>query len=66
MNALISGQALGGIFASVANIISIALAANPVESAFIYFLAADITLVIALILYLVLCSSVSALVIADL
>lgn len=57
INALISGQALGGIFASVANIISIALGASPVESAFIYFVAADITLIVSFGLYIFLSSS---------
>ena len=60
MNALISGQALGGIFAASANIVSIALGASPIDSAFIYFLVADITLVVALVLYMTLCSSVNS------
>ena len=58
ISAVISGQALGGIFASVANIVSIALGASPIQSAFLYFLAADVTLIVALALYLVLSSSV--------
>lgn len=52
IHAVVSGQALGGIFASVANIVSIALAASPTRSAFIYFIAADVTLAICLIMYL--------------
>ena len=51
IQAVISGQALGGIFASAANIGSIALGASAVESAFIYFLAADVTLLISFGLY---------------
>ena len=51
INAMISGQALGGIFASLSNIISIALGASPVQSALLYFLAADFTLLLSLLLY---------------
>lgn len=58
VNAVISGQALGGIFAALANIISIALGASPTQSAFIYFLAADVTLILAFVMYLILCSTV--------
>lgn len=57
IQAVISGQALGGIFASAANIGSIALGASPVQSAFIYFLAADVTLIISFALYLALSPS---------
>nr|CAH0102251.1 unnamed protein product [Daphnia galeata] len=57
VNAVISGQALGGIFASLANIMSIALGASPTQSAFIYFLAADVTLVVSFCLYMVLSST---------
>jgi equilibrative nucleoside transporter 1/2/3 len=49
----------GGIFAALANIISIALGASPTQSAFIYFLAADVTLVLSFCLYMVLSSTVS-------
>lgn len=58
VNAVISGQALGGIFAAVANILSIALGASPTQSAFIYFLAADVTLVLSFGLYMALSSTV--------
>jgi len=51
INAMVSGQALGGIFASLSNIISIALGASAVQSAFLYFLAADFTLFLSFGLY---------------
>ncbi len=59
VNAVISGQALGGIFAALANIMSIAVGASPTQSAFIYFLAADVTLIISFVLYMILSSTVS-------
>ena len=49
---------LGGIFAALANIMSIAVGASPTQSAFIYFLAADVTLLISFVLYLALSSTV--------
>jgi hypothetical protein len=49
---------VGGIFASFANIMSIALGASPTQSAFIYFLAADVTLVLSFCLYMFLSSTV--------
>ena len=59
MNAFVSGQALGGIFASVASIGSTALGASATKSAFLFFMAADVTLISSLALYLGLASSVS-------
>ena len=49
---------LGGIFAALANIMSVAVGASPTQSAFIYFLAADVTLLISFVLYLALSSTV--------
>ncbi|XP_057368673.1 equilibrative nucleoside transporter 1-like [Daphnia carinata] len=57
VNAVISGQALGGIFASLANIVSIAVGASPTQSAFLYFMAADFTLVLSFCLYMALSST---------
>lgn len=58
VNAVISGQALGGIFASIASILSIAVGASPTQSAFLYFLAADITLLFSFGLYITLSKTV--------
>ena len=46
----ILGQALGGIFAAVANILSIFLAADQLTSAFLYFLLGSFSLFISLLL----------------
>jgi equilibrative nucleoside transporter 1/2/3 len=45
-----SGQALGGIFAAVANIISILLSADESSSAFIYFLLGSGSLLLSFII----------------
>ena len=58
INAMISGQALGGIFAALCNIITIALGASAIQSAFLYFLAADFTLLLSFVLYIYLSSTV--------
>ncbi|CAG7706164.1 unnamed protein product [Allacma fusca] len=47
--ATMSGQALGGIFAAVANIVSIFLAADQITSAFLYFLVGSLCLLNSLI-----------------
>ncbi|KAK2707873.1 equilibrative nucleoside transporter 1-like [Artemia franciscana] len=52
MGAVLGGQGLAGLFAASADIVSIALEADPTQSAFLYFLVADITLVAALISYI--------------
>jgi len=57
INAMISGQALGGIFAALCNIITIALGASAIQSAFLYFLAADFTLLLSFVLYIYLSST---------
>lgn len=49
-----TGQALGGVFAAVANIISIFMAANDLTSALIYFILGSVSLFISFILVLIL------------
>ena len=59
MGAVLGGQGLAGLFAASADIVSIALEADPTQSAFLYFLVADITLVAALISYISISQTVS-------
>lgn len=49
--ASVSGQALGGVFASISCIISLYVAASPTASAFVYFIMADVSLLLALLAY---------------
>lgn len=51
MTAVVSGQALGGIFAAVAEIISLTFDASPKTTAFLYFNVANVTLVVSLVCY---------------
>lgn len=51
MGGVFSGQAVGGIFASVTNVIMIASGADPVYAAFFCFLFAVAFLTLALVLY---------------
>ncbi|XP_059488006.1 equilibrative nucleoside transporter 3 [Neocloeon triangulifer] len=57
ITAVVGGQALGGVFAALANIVSIWLGASPQSSALAYFLVADIVLATSVIAYLALSSS---------
>lgn len=52
ITAVIGGQALGGIFTALAEVISITFATDPIISAFIYFLVGTVILVAAIILYI--------------
>lgn len=55
MQAVMSGQAVGGVFAAVANILSIALSGSDErDSAFVFFTIATVTSLIALVGYLTL------------
>ncbi len=54
MGAVVQGQALGGTFAAVTNIVMLALGADAVSAAFWDFLIAIIFLVTALVAFLVL------------
>ncbi|XP_067010202.2 equilibrative nucleoside transporter 3 isoform X2 [Anabrus simplex] len=58
ITAVVSGQALGGIFAALAEIASLCLGASSTNSAFVYFMVANGMLVLSLIAYLVLSRAV--------
>lgn len=51
MTAVVSGQALGGIFAALIEIIIITFGAEPEESAFIYFIIGSAALFASVVLY---------------
>lgn len=53
-NALVSGMAIAGVFSSLAQIISLAIGeADPIISGIIYFVIADVFLILALVFYYV-------------
>ncbi|XP_063235773.1 equilibrative nucleoside transporter 1 [Bacillus rossius redtenbacheri] len=54
ITAVVSGQALGGIFAALASILSLCLGASATTSAFVYFMVANAMLLLALTAYLIL------------
>ncbi|NXK78458.1 S29A3 protein, partial [Amazona guildingii] len=54
LQALISGQAMGGTISAVASVIDLAAAANVTDSALAYFLTADIFIVFCIMMYLLL------------
>ncbi|NXI43221.1 S29A3 protein, partial [Galbula dea] len=54
LQALISGQAMGGTISAIASVIDLAAAANVTDSALAYFLTADIFIVICIMVYLLL------------
>lgn len=58
ITATVGGQALGGIFAAIAQIISLAIGASSVHSAFVYFMVGNILLFISFILYIVLSKTI--------
>ncbi|KAK3915159.1 Equilibrative nucleoside transporter 3 [Frankliniella fusca] len=58
ISAASSGQSLGGIFAAVAEIVSLWLGASPQLSAFVYFMVANVFLVLSIVFYLVLIRAV--------
>lgn len=59
ITASVSGQALGGVLAAVAEIVSLWVGASPVRSALVYFIMADIFIFISVLAFLVLTRSVS-------
>lgn len=61
MTATISGQALGGVFASLSQILALWWGASPVCSAFVYFLFANVFILISLVMYAILVKTVSIL-----
>lgn len=58
VTAIMSGQALGGIFAAVSEIISLTFGAAPKTTAFVYFNIGNFTLIISLILYIVMSKTI--------
>ncbi|GFG40730.1 hypothetical protein Cfor_04914, partial [Coptotermes formosanus] len=58
ITAVVSGQALGGIFAALAEITSLCLGASSTMSAFVYFMVANGMLLLSLAAYLVLSRAV--------
>ncbi|KFQ31978.1 Equilibrative nucleoside transporter 3, partial [Mesitornis unicolor] len=54
LQALISGQAMGGTVSAIASLIDLAAAADVTDSALAYFLTADIFIVICVMVYLLL------------
>ncbi|ETN60744.1 equilibrative nucleoside transporter [Anopheles darlingi] len=53
MTAAVSGQALGGIFSAIADIIALTFASNPVTTAFVFFIIGCVVLLLSQILYIV-------------
>ncbi|KAG5676007.1 hypothetical protein PVAND_005862 [Polypedilum vanderplanki] len=58
ITAVIGGQALGGVFTALAEVISITFATDPIISALVYFLVGTAMLIAALVLYTMLSRSV--------
>ncbi|KAF2903033.1 hypothetical protein ILUMI_03151 [Ignelater luminosus] len=58
ITAVIGGQALGGMFAAVAEIIALSVGASSVHSAFVYFMVGNIMILISLVCYIVLSKTV--------
>ncbi|KFQ59647.1 Equilibrative nucleoside transporter 3, partial [Pelecanus crispus] len=54
LQALISGQAMGGTISAIASVIDLAAAADVTDSALAYFLTADIFIIICIMVYLLL------------
>ncbi|NXC33900.1 S29A3 protein, partial [Campylorhamphus procurvoides] len=54
LQALVSGQAMGGTISAVASVIDLAAAADVTDSALAYFLTADIFIVVCIMVYLLL------------
>lgn len=54
MTAVVSGQALGGVFTAIAEIVVITFSANESRSAFIFFIIGNVLLALSLIVYLIL------------
>lgn len=58
ITAIISGQALSGTFAALAQILSLAIGASSTHSAFIYFMIGNFTILLTLISYVILSNSI--------
>lgn len=59
MTAVVAGQALGGVFASGARIVSLSLGAQDANAAFIYFMIAVLVMILTLLAYLYMSKTVS-------
>ncbi|CAH0560784.1 unnamed protein product [Brassicogethes aeneus] len=57
ITATIGGQALGGIFAAIAEIVSLSIGASSIHSAYMYFGIGSITIIITIICYIILYKS---------
>lgn len=53
MTAVVSGQALGGIFSALAEIVTLTFAAEAKTSAFIFFMIGNVVLFVCLLLYII-------------
>ncbi|KRT78708.1 hypothetical protein AMK59_6961, partial [Oryctes borbonicus] len=58
ITATIGGQALGGIFAAISQIIALAIGASSVHSAFVYFMVGNIMILLTLVCYIILSKTV--------
>jgi len=58
ITAVIGGQALGGVFSALVNILTIWLGASVQYSALAYFLVADVVFIAAIVSYLAVSTSV--------
>lgn len=54
ITAMTAGQALGGIFTALTEILSLWIGANPVVSGLLYFVIGDVVLFLSLIAYVIL------------
>lgn len=58
ITALIGGQALGGVFAALTQIAALAIGASSTHSALVYFIIGNLTIALAIVLYILLTRSV--------
>lgn len=53
MSAVVSGQALGGIFSAAADILALSFGAPPTSTAFVFFIVGTLVLLLTLIMYII-------------
>lgn len=58
ITAVVSGQALGGIFSALAEIVSLTFGASPTSTAFVYFMVGNGVLLVALLSYIIMSKTV--------
>lgn len=58
MTAAVSGQALGGIFSALTEIISLSFGTSPMVSAFVYFNIGNIVLLVSIICYILMSNTI--------